>query len=167
LYFYHLFQKMAYSRKQKSRSHRRSKSYRRSHSRSKRRSQKGGRMILSPSLLSNSSNSHFSGIGFTDPAGAKTGCTGSTSSPAALKGADIYTTIGGIKMPVTMKGGARRSCARRSCAKCNRRKCACKKMKRTQRGGNTNGYSIGGVHLKPSLSGIATNYHTAYDSCKG
>ncbi len=155
---------MAYSRKQKSRSHRRSKSYRRSHSRSKRLSQKGGNgnMILSPSLLSNSSNSHFSGIGFTDPAGAKTGCTGSTSSPAALKGADIYTTIGGIKMPVTMKGGARRSCA-----KCNRRKCACKKMKRTQRGGNTNGYSIGGVHLKPSLSGIATNYHTAYDSCKG
>jgi hypothetical protein len=148
---------MAYSRKQKSRSHRRS------HSRSKRRSQKGGRMILSPSLLSNSSNSHFSGIGFTDPAGAKTGCTGSTSSPAALKGADIYTTIGGIKMPITMKGGARR----RSCAKCNRRKCACKKMKRTQRGGNTNGYSIGGIHLKPSLSGIATNYHTAYDSCKG
>ena len=156
---------MAYSRKQKSRSRR--LSHRLSHSRSKRRSQKGGRMILSPSLLSNSSNSHFSGIGFTDPAGAKTGCTGSTSSPAALKGADIYTTIGGIKMPVTMKGGARRSCARRSCAKCNRRKCACKKMKRTQRGGNTNGYSIGGVHLKPSLSGIATNYHTAYDSCKG
>lgn len=148
---------MAYSRKQKSRSHRRS------HSRSKRRLQKGGSMILPPSLLSNSSNSHFSGIGFTDPAGAKTGCTGSTSSPAALKGADIYTTIGGIKMPVTMKGGARR----RSCAKCNRRKCACKKMKRTQRGGNTNGYSIGGIHLKPSLSGIATNYHTAYDSCKG
>ena len=156
---------MAYSRKQKSRSRR--LSHRLSHSRSKRRSQKGGRMILSPSLLSNSSNSHFSGIGFTDPAGAKTGCTGSTSSPAALKGADIYTTIGGIKMPVTMKGGARRSCARRSCPKCNRRKCACKKMKRTQRGGNTNGYSIGGVHLKPNLSGIATNYHTAYDSCKG
>ena len=152
---------MAYSRKQKSRSHR--LSHRRSHSRSKRLSQKGGRMILSPSLLSNSSNSHFSGIGFTDPTGAKTGCTGSTSSPAALKGADIYTTIGGIKMPVTMKGGARR----RSCAKCNRRTCACKKMKRTQRGGNTNGYSIGGIHLKPSLSGIATNYHTAYDSCKG
>jgi hypothetical protein len=151
---------MAYSRKQKSRSRR--LSHRLSHSRSKRRSQKGGRMILSPSLLSNSSNSHFSGIGFTDPAGAKTGCTGSTSSPAALKGADIYTTIGGIKMPVTMKGGARRSYA-----KCNRRKRACKKMKRTQRGGNTNGYSIGGVHLKPSLSGIATNYHIAYDSCKG
>ena len=149
---------MAYSRKQKSRSHRRSQS------RSKRRSrsQKGGSMIISPAMYSNSSNAHFSGIGFTDPAGAKTGCTGSTSSPAALKGADIYTTIGGIKMPVTMKGGARRSCA-----KCNRRKCACKKMKRTQRGGNTNGYSIGGIHLKPSLSGIATNYHTAYDSCKG
>ena len=162
MYFYHLFQKMAYSRKQKSRSHRRSKTYKQSHSRSKRRLQKGGSMILPPSLLSNSSNSHFSGIGFTDPAGAKTGCTGSTSSPAALKGADIYTTIGGIKMPVTMKGGSRRSCT-----KCNRRKCSCKKMKRTQRGGNTNGYSIGGVHLKPSLSGIATNYHTAYDSCKG
>ena len=154
---------MAYSRKQKSRSHRRSKTYKQSHSRSKRRLQKGGKMILSPSLLSNPSNSHFSGIGFTDPAGAKTGCTGSTSSPAALKGADIYTTIGGIKMPVTMKGGARR----RSCAKCNRRKCSCKTMKRMQRGGNTSGYSIGGVHLKPSLSGIATNYHTAYDSCKG
>jgi hypothetical protein len=156
---------MAYSRKQKSRSHRRSHQlcHRLSHLRSKRRSQKGGNMILSPSRLSNPSNSHFSGIGLTDPAGAKTGCTGSTSSPAALKGADIYTTIGGIKMPVTMKGGARR----RSCAKCNRRKCACKKMKRTQRGGNTNGYSIGGIHLKPSLSGIATNYHTAYDSCKG
>ena len=147
---------MAYSRKQKSRSHRRSQS------RSKRRLQKGGSMIISPAMYSNSSNAHFSGIGFTDPAGAKTGCTGSTSSPAALKGADIYTTIGGIKMPVTMKGGARRSYA-----KCNRRKCACKKMKRTQRGGNTNGYSIGGIHLKPSLSGIATNYHTAYDSCKG
>ena len=42
---------------------------------------------------------------------------------------------------------------------------------RMHRGGssvnNTNGYSVGGVHLKPSLSGIATNYHTAYDSCKG
>jgi hypothetical protein len=41
---------------------------------------------------------------------------------------------------------------------------------RMQRGGsvhNTNGFSIAGVHLKPSLSGIANNYHTAYDSCKG
>ena len=153
---------MAYSKKQKT-THRRTKSRSRSHShfRSKRNSQKGG-AIITPAMYSNSNNAHFSGIGFTDPTGAVTGCTGSTSSPAALKGADIYTTIGGIKMPVTMKGGARRSCA-----KCNRRKCACKKMKRTQRGGNTNGYSIGGIHLKPSLSGIATNYHTAYDSCKG
>jgi hypothetical protein len=41
---------------------------------------------------------------------------------------------------------------------------------RMQRGGgvqNTNGFSIAGVHLKPSLVGIANNYHTAYDSCKG
>ena len=41
------------------------------------------------------------------------------------------------------------------------------RRRRTQRGGNTNGYSIGGVHLKPSLSGIANNYHTPFDSCKG
>jgi hypothetical protein len=41
---------------------------------------------------------------------------------------------------------------------------------RMHRGGsvhNTNGFSIGGVNLKPSLSGIANNYHTAYDSCRG
>jgi hypothetical protein len=139
---------MAYSRKQKSRSLRRSKTYKQTRSRSKRRYQKGGRMIISPAVYSNSNNAHFSGIGFTDPAGAKTGCTGSTSSPSALRGVDVFTTIGGIKTPVTMKGGAR-------------------KRSRMQRGGNTNGYSIGGVYLKPSLSGIATNYHTAYDSCRG
>jgi hypothetical protein len=133
------------SKKQKSRSHRRSKSHKRSQSRSKRRSQRGG-AILTPAVYSNSNNDHFSG-GFTDQNGAKTGCTGSTSSSSALRGVDVFTTIGGIKTPVTMKGGAR-------------------KRSRTQRGGNTNGYSIGGVHLKPSLSGIATNYHTAYDSCK-
>ncbi len=141
---------MAYSRKQKSRSHRRSKSHKRSQSRSKRRYQKGG-AILTPAVYSNSGNAHFSGIGFTDPTPAVTGCTGSTSSPAALRGVDVFTTIGGIKTPVTMKGGSRKM-SRRS---------------RMQRGGNTNGYSIGGVHLKPSLSGIATNYHTALDSCKG
>jgi len=149
---------MAYSKKQKGQSRRR-RTYKRSHSRSK---QKGG-AIISPAVYSNSNNAHFSGIGFTDPTGAVTGCTGSTSSPAALRGADIYTTIGGIKTPVSMKGG------RRSCAKCNRRKCTCKNKSRTQRGGksvDTNGFSIGGVHLKSSLSGIANNYHTAYNSCK-
>ena len=138
---------MAYSRKQKSRSLRRSKMYKQTRSRSKRRYQKGGR-IISPAAYSNPNNAHFSGFGFTDPASTKTGCTGSTSSPSALRGVDVFTTIGGIKTPVTMKGGAR-------------------KRSRMQRGGNTNGYSIGGVHLKPSLSGIATNYHTAYDSCIG
>jgi hypothetical protein len=153
---------MAYSKKQKSHTHRRSKS------RSKRRSQKGG-AIITPAMYSNSNNAHFSGIGFTDPTGAVTGCTGSTSSPSALKGSDIYTTIGGIKTPVSMKGGRR---YKRSCTKCNRQKCVCKnksRMRRTQRGGrnvDTNGYSIGGVHLKPSLSGIANNYHTAYNSCE-
>ena len=158
---------MAYSRRnKKSPSHRRrSKSHSRSHS--KRRSQKGG-AIISPAMYSNSNNAHFGGMGFTDPTGAVTGCTGSTSSPSALKGVDVYTTIGGIKTPVTMKGGRR---YKRSCASCNQRKCMCKNksrmLRRTQRGGNTNGYSIGGVYLKPSLSGIATNYHTAYDSCKG
>ena len=156
---------MTRSRKQKSRGNkRRNKSHKRSQSRSKRRLQKGGgAMILTPAQYANSPNVHFGGIGFTDPTGAVTGCTGSTSSPAALKGADIYTTIGGIKTPVTMKGGAR------ACARCNRRKCACKNKskRRMQRGGNTNGYSIGGVHLKPSLSGIANNYHTSFDSCKG
>jgi hypothetical protein len=146
------------------------------HSRSKRRrSQKGG-AILTPATYSNSGNAHFSGIGFTDPTGAVTGCTGGGAS-------NIYTTIGGIKTPVTMKGGRRRrscpKCSRRNCtckkipcSNCNQLKCACKnksrmRRRRTQRGGNTNGYSIGGVHLKPSLSGIANNYHTPFDSCKG
>lgn len=152
---------MAYSRKQKSQTRRRSKS--RYHSRSKRHSQKGGSgSIISPAMYSNSGNAHFSGIGFTDPTGAVTGCTGSTSSSAALKGADIYTTIGGIKTPISMKGGRRRY--KKSCGKCNQRRT----QRRTQRGGSvdTNGYSIGGVNLKPSLSGIANNYHTAYNSCE-
>jgi len=151
---------MAYSRRNKKSQihrHRRNKSHSRSHSK-RRHSQKGG-AIISPSTYSNSGNSHFSGIGFTDPTGAVTGCTGGGAG-------NIYTTIGGIKTPVTMNGGRRRSCP-----KCNQRKCMCKNKsrmrRRTQRGGNTNGYSIGGVHLKPSLSGIATNYHTAFDSCKG
>ena len=148
---------------QKSRSRHRRHRRNKSHSRSTRRhhSQKGG-AILTPATYSNSGNAHFSGIGFTDPTGAVTGCTGGGAS-------NIYTTIGGIKTPVTMKGGRRRSCV-----KCSRRKCACKnksksriRRRRTQRGGNTNGYSIGGVHLKPSLSGIANNYHTPFDSCKG
>jgi hypothetical protein len=132
----------------------RSRSRRQRHSR---RSQRGGSLIMSPSNYSNQNNAHFSGIGFTDPTGALTGCTGSTSSAAALKGVDIFQTIGGIKSPVpTMKGGRGRSRGRG--------------RGRMHRGGsvhNTNGFSIGGVHLKPSLSGIANNYHTAYDSCKG
>ena len=152
---------MAYSRRnKKGHSHRRcSKRHSCSHSK-RRHSQKGG-AIISPAMYSNSNNAHFSGIGFTDPTGAVTGCTGGGAG-------NIYTTIGGIKTPVTMKGGSAR---KRSCPDCNQRKCVCKNKsrmrRRTQRGGNTNGYSIGGVHLKPSLSGIATNYHTAYDSCKG
>ena len=156
-----------YSRKQKSRGQRRGKTNKRNHSHSKRRFQKGG-SIITPAMYSNLNNAHFSGFGFTDLSSAKTGCTGSTSSPAALRGADIYTTIGGIKTPVTMKGGARK---KSSCSNCNQRKRACKNKSRRQRGGgmhqNTNGYSIGGVQLRPNLSGIATNYHTAYDSCKG
>jgi hypothetical protein len=127
---------------------------RRQRGRYSRRNQRGGSLILSPSNYSNQNNSHFSGIGFTDPKGAVTGCTGSTSGVAALKGADIYTTIGGITKPISsMNGGRRRGRGRG----------------RMQRGGfhDTNGYSVGGVHLKPSLSGIANNYHTAYDSCKG
>jgi hypothetical protein len=75
-----------------------------------------------------------------------------------LRGADVFTTIGGIKTPVTMKGGRGRSRGRS------------RGRGRMQRGGgvqNTNGFSIAGVHLKPSLVGIANNYHTAYDSCKG
>jgi hypothetical protein len=141
---------MAYSRRQKE--SRRRRTYKRRYSRSK---QKGG-AIISPAVYSNSNNAHFSGIGFTDPTGAVTGCTGGGAG-------NIHTTFGGIKIPVNMKGGRRYKCM-----KCNRRKCVCKTMKRRlQRGGNTNGYSIGGVHLKPSLSGIANNYHTPFDSCKG
>jgi hypothetical protein len=145
------------ARKQKGQSSRKNKH----HSRSKRRrhSQKGGAAIISPATYSNPSNAHFAGRGFTDPTGAVTGCTGGGAS-------NIYTTIGGIKMPVTMNGGRRRSCA-----KCNERKCACKNKsrmrRRTQRGGNTNGYSIGGVHLKSNLSALAPGYFIPRDSCKG
>ena len=86
-------------RQQKNRSRRQ----RRRHSR---RNQRGGSTILSPSNYSNQNNAHFSGIGFTDPQGAVTGCTGSTSSAAALKGLDVFQTIGGLKTPVAaMKGG--------------------------------------------------------------
>ena len=149
---------MAHSRKQKSRGDkRRNKSHKRSRSHSRRRLQKGGgNMILTPAQYANSPNAHFGGIGFTDPTGAVTGCTGGGAG-------NIYTTIGGIKTPVAMNGGARR------CARCNRRKCACKNKskRRMQRGGNTNGYSIGGVKLEPSLSGIANNLHTTFDSCIG
>ena len=130
----------------------RSRSRRQRHSR---RSQRGGSTIISPSNYSNQNNAHFSGIGFTDPTGAVTGCTGSTSSAVALKGANIFTTIGGVTT-TTLKGGRGRRRGRG--------------RGRMQRGGsvhNTNGSSIAGVHLKPSLSGIANNYHTAYDSCKG
>lgn len=123
---------MAYSKKQKSHTHRRNKSRSRSRSHSKRHSQKGGASaIITPAMYSNSNNAHFSGIGFTDPTGAVTGCTGSTSSPSALKGADIYTTIGGIKTPISMKGG--RHHYKKSSAKCGRRKCMCKNKNRTQR----------------------------------
>ena len=144
------------SRSQKQKSHRhksRSHTKRRSH----RRSQRGG-SILSPSVLSNSSNSHFGGKGFTDPHGAVTGCTGPPNSAAALKGADIFTTIGGIKTPV-MKGGRRRR-------SCNKRKCNHKYHRGGSHTMNTNGYSIAGIHLKPELVGIANNLHKAYDSCK-
>ena len=150
---------MAHSRKQKSRGDkRRNKSHKRSRSHSRRRLQKGGgNMILTPAQYANSPNAHFGGMGFTDPTGAVTGCTGGGAG-------NIYTTIGGIKTPVAMNGGARR------CARCNRRKCACKNKsrmrRRTQRGGNTNGYSIGG-YLKPNLSALAPGNFTAYDSCKG
>ena len=160
-------------RQQKNRSRRQRRRY-------SRRNQRGGSTILSPSNYSNQNNAHFSGIGFTDPKGAVTGCTGSTSGVAALKGADIYTTIGGITKPISSMNGGR-----------GRKKILNKDMKpfhksmdkemkklhksmrhgrgRMQRGGfhNTNGYSVGGVDLKPSLSGIANNYHTPYDSCKG
>jgi hypothetical protein len=144
------------SKMQKRQQKSRSRSRRQRHSR---RSQRGGSLIMSPSNYSNQNNAHFSGIGFTDPTGALTGCTGSTSSAAALKGVDVFQTIGGIKSPVpTMKGGRGRTRGRG------------RGRGRMHRGGsvhNTNGFSIGGVHLKPSLSGIANNYHTAYDSCKG
>ncbi len=162
------------SRSQKQKSHRRKS---RSHSkrRTNRRVQRGG-LILTPSVYSNSNNSHFTGKGFTDETGAVTGCIGSPNSATALRGTNVDTIIGGVKTPV-MKGGQslimtnrggrgvgpfaggrrRRSCSKR---KCNHKH---------HRGGshNTNGYSIGGVELKPSLSGIANNYHTAYDSCRG
>ena len=147
---------MAYSiRNKKSHNHhRRNKSY----SRSKRHSQKGGAAIISPSTYSNSNNAHFAGRGFTDPTGAVTGCTGGGAG-------NIYTIIGGVKTPVTMNGGRRRSCA-----KCNQRKCICKNKsrmrRRTQRGGNTNGYSIGG-HLNPMLSALAPGNFKPLASCKG
>lgn len=157
----------------------RSRSRRQRHSR---RSQRGGSTIISPSNYSNQNNAHFSGIGFTDPTGAVTGCTGSTSSAAALKGVDVFQTIGGIKSPVpTMKGGRSRKRILNKDMKPLHKSMdkAMKKLHismrrrgrgRMHRGGsvqNTNGFSIGGVHLKPSLSGIANNYHTAYDSCRG
>ena len=158
----------------------RSRRQRRRHSR---RNQRGGSTILSPSNYSNQNNAHFSGIGFTDPQGAVTGCTGSTSSAAALKGLDVFQTIGGLKTPVAaMKGGRGRILNKDMKPLHKSMDKAMKKLHksmrrrghgrgRMHRGGssvnNTNGYSVGGVHLKPSLSGIATNYHTAYDSCKG
>jgi hypothetical protein len=160
-------------RQQKSRSRRQ---------RHSRRSQRGGSTIISPSNYSNENNAHFSGIGFTDPTGAVTGCTGSTSSAAALKGVDVFQTIGGIKAPVpTMKGGRSRKRILNKDMKPLHKSMdkAMKKLHismrrrgrgRMHRGGsvhNTNGFSIGGVHLKSSLSGIANNYHTAYDSCRG
>ena len=163
-------------RQQKNRSRRQ----RRRHSR---RNQRGGSTILSPSNYSNQNNAHFSGIGFTDPQGAVTGCTGSTSSAAALKGLDVFQTIGGLKTPVAaMKGGRGRILNKNMKPLHKSMDKAMKKLHksmrrrghgrgRMQRGGssvnNTNGFSIAGVHLKPSLSGIANNYHTAYDSCKG
>ena len=165
------------SKMQKSRS--RSRSRRQRHSR---RSQRGGSTIISPSNYSNQNNAHFSGIGFTDPTGAVTGCTGSTSSAAALKGVDVFQTIGGIKSPVAaMKGGRSRKRILNKDMKPLHKSMdkAMKKLHismrrrgrgRMHRGGsvhNTNGFSIGGVNLKSSLSGIANNYHTAYDSCKG
>jgi hypothetical protein len=142
------------SKTQKRQQKNRSRS-RRQRGRYSRKSQRGGSTILSPSNYSNQNNAHFGGIGFTDPKGAVTGCTGSTSSAAALKGADIFTTIGGVKTPVTtMKGGRGRRRGRG----------------RMQRGGsviNTNAFSVAGVHLKPSLVGIANNYSTAYNNCIG
>jgi len=141
--------------------------------------------MLHPATYSNPNNSHFGGKGFTDPQGAVTGCTGSSNSADALRGSNIFTTIGGIKIPVMNggkniqpinipKGGRRRTNKR----KYNRSGCGgmgrirpeggSGRMKMSGGGSvhNTNGYSIGGIDLKPSLSGIANNYHTAYDSCK-
>lgn len=142
------------SKTQKRQQKNRSRS-RRQRGRYSRKSQRGGSTILSPSNYSNQNNAHFGGIGFTDPEGAVKGCTGSTSSAAALRGADVFQTIGGVKTPVTtMKGGRGRRRGRG----------------RMQRGGsviNTNAFSVAGVHLKPSLVGIANNYHTAYDNCIG
>ena len=165
---------------QKRQQKKRSRRQRRRHSR---RNQRGGSTILSPSNYSNQNNAHFSGIGFTDPQGAVTGCTGSTSSAAALKGLDVFQTIGGLKTPgAAMKGGRGRILNKDMKPLHKSMDKAMKKLHksmrrrghgrgRMHRGGssvnNTNGYSVGGVHLKPSLSGIATNYHTAYDSCKG
>ena len=169
------------SKTQKRQQKNRSRS-RRQRGRYSRKNQRGGSTILSPSNYSNQNNAHFSGIGFTDPTGAVTGCTGSTSSAAALKGVDVFQTIGGIKSPVpAMKGGRSRKRILNKDMKPLHKSMdkAMKKLHksmrrhgrgRMQRGGsvhNTNGFSIGGVHLKPSLSGIANNYHTAYDSCKG
>ncbi len=169
--------KSSSSRSQKQKSHRRKS--RSSKRRTNRRVQRGG-LILTPSVYSNSNNSHFTGKGFTDETGAVTGCIGSPNSADALRGTNVDTIIGGVRTTVNMKGGQttfmpngggqigkipvleggrrRRSCSKR---KCNHKH---------HRGGsahNTNGYSIGGVELKPSLSGIANNYHTAYDSCRG
>ena len=126
-----------------------------------RKSQRGGSTILSPSNYSNQNNAHISGIGFTDLQGAVRACTGSTSSAAALKGADIFQTIGGVKTPVTVTtGGGLGRLRGRGRSRWNMR-----------RGGssvhNTNGYSVGGVHLEPRLIGIANNYHNAYDNCIG
>jgi hypothetical protein len=96
-----------------------------------------------------------------------------------LKGVDVFQTIGGISKPVpSMKGGRGRILNKNMKPFHKSMDKAMKKLHksmrhgrgRMQRGGsvhNTNGYSLGGVHLKPSLSGIANNYHTAYDSCKG
>ena len=171
--------KTTQKRQQKNRSRSRRQ---RQRGRYSRKNQRGGdSLILSPAYYSNQNNSHFSGIGFTDPDGAVTGCTGSTSGVAALKGADIFTTIGGIKIPISsMNGGRGRKRLLNKDMKPFHKSMdkAMKKLHKSmrhghgrcmQRGGfhNTNGYSIGGVHLKPSLSGIANNYHTPYDSCKG
>ena len=170
------------SKTQKRQQKNRSRS-RRQRGRYSRKNQRGGSTILSPSNYSNQNNAHFGGIGFTDPDGAVTGCTGSTSSAAALKGADIFTTIGGVKTPVTtMKGGRGRILNKDMKPLHKSMDKAMKKLHksmrrrghgrgRMQRGGssvnNTNAFSVAGVHLKPSLVGIANNYSTAYNNCIG